>query len=137
MLLAEFVIPSRVRIKKNGKRIFSRATRFGPGRITVLSSPQYCQWEAMALRTLKQAWRGQERIEDRLEAHFEFHFENKLAEPDTSNCVEGPQDCLQAAGVIRNDKQIQKLVAFKVFDSEPKTIIRLYKYEGDTSVAMG
>jgi Holliday junction resolvase RusA-like endonuclease len=127
-LLAEFEIPERVRIKKNGKRIFS-SKRWGGGRMVVKSSEQYCAWENKAIWALKKAWHPRKPIEMPVEVHFEFHFANHQHEPDTSNCIEGPQDCLQAAHVIMNDKQIQKVVAEKLFGLEPKTIIRIYKIE--------
>ncbi len=67
-----------------------------------------------------------------IEAHYEFHFKNGQAEPDTSNCIEGPQDLLQAHGVIGNDKQIVAIRAIKKLYLEPKTIIRLYAYVPDS-----
>lgn len=137
MLLATFEIPGRCRIKKNGKRIFSQARRSGPGRITVLNSKQFTEWENKAIWCLRKQWGRTSPIDFPIEAHFEFHFENRQAEPDTSNCVEGPQDAMQSAGIITNDKIIKRLVAEKFFGGEAKTVIKLYSIEEVPSVAVG
>lgn len=108
----KFIIPGRVRIKKNGKRVFrvGRAVR-------VLSSILFSNWEAIAVRRLRNDWNGQRPITGKIEGTFVFYFKNRQAEPDTSNCIEGPQDALQLAGIINNDKQIVKLHAEKIIDA--------------------
>ena len=131
MKLTTLVIPGRVMVKKNSKQISKRG-----GRIFVRSSNQFTRWEAIASLELRKQFKGNP-FEQELEAHFEFHFANKQSEPDASNCIEGPQDCLQKAGIIKNDKQIKKVVAEKLFGGEPKTVIHLYTYEGKPHGALG
>lgn len=83
----------------------------------MLSSEIYSTWETNAVWRLRSDWRGRGPIEGKLEATFRFFFKNKQAEPDTSNAIEGPQDALQLAGVILNDKQIYRIIAEKIIDA--------------------
>lgn len=122
--LFECEIPGRVGIKKNGKLVIQRF-----GRTVVLPSDRYTQWErASEIYVLQAKNKYKLPIETAIEAHFEFHFKNGQAEPDTSNCIEGPQDLLKKMGVIVDDKLIVKLSAVKKLYLEPKTVIRLYAY---------
>lgn len=56
-----------------------------------------------------------------------FHFKNHAHEADTSNCLEGIQDVMQKAGILKNDKLIYKILAEKVFDGEEYFNLALYK----------
>ena len=89
--------------------------------VTLVSQSRY-----EAIWAIQKVWNKKAPLEGELEVHYEFYFENHQGEPDTSNCIEGPQDCLQEANVIKNDKQIKKLVAEKFFGTEPRTIIKIY-----------
>ena len=92
-----------------------------------IPSEHYQAWENTALHhILKYKKLYKVPIEGPIEAHFEFYFLNHQAEPDTSNCIEGPQDAMAKVGIFNNDKQIVRLRAAKFFGVEPKTIIRLY-----------
>lgn len=118
-------IPGRVRIKKNGKQISKRKT----GKIQVRSSDVFKEWESLAqfyVVDARQRQRANVPIDEPIFAQYEFHFENRQALPDTSNCIEGPQDLLESLGVITNDKLIFKLEASRIIGSRPKTIIRLF-----------
>lgn len=92
-----------------------------------LPSVKYQQWENAAMRHVNKFKQGT--IICELEARFEFHFKNKHAEVDIDNCLGGPLDLLQKAGVIKNDKQVRRVVAEKFFDSEPMVKVELVQYE--------
>ncbi len=74
----------------------------------------------------KQDWGVRQPIDEPLFAFFEFHFLNRRSLPDTSNCIEGPQDLLESLGVYRNDQLIEHLEAVRLIGSKPKTIVRLF-----------
>ena len=114
-------IPGRAYVKKNTQRVV-RGRR-------VIYSPNFLAWERGALATLRRAYRGLP-SEGNLEARFSFYFANRQAESDLSNLIEGPQDALQKAGVIANDKQIITLHARKFFGAEPRVEIELLGFSG-------
>ena len=123
LTLFECEIPGRVFIKKNTQRVVG----YGNSK-HVIYSPKYLAWENSALVYILQAKQKYKLpIDFKCVAHFEFYFKNAQAEPDLSNCIEGPQDLLQKAGVITNDKLIISLSAHKVIGVEPKTVIIIVK----------
>ncbi len=124
-ILFECVIPGRVGIKKNGKKI-----AFRHGRPKIFSSDKYQLWENESYVHILRLKKDSKILPEMLlEAHFEFHFLNHSGEPDTSNCIEGPQDLLAKVGIIGNDKSIVSLRAIKKFGLEPKTIIKIYEFK--------
>ena len=121
-VMFECVIPGKVGVKKNQRRLIFR------GRFPLsLPSTKYLHWESVALRHVNKSKQGMILCE--LEARFEFHFKNKQAEVDIDNCLGGPLDLLQKAGVIKNDKQVRRVIAEKFFDSEPMVKVELVQYE--------
>lgn len=122
-LLFKCTIPGRPIVKKNTQRIF------GSGRMKrAVYSPKYTQWEKNAIAALLCANKGP-LISCPLEARFKFYFVNHQAEPDASNLIEGPQDALKKAGVISDDRIIQRVTAEKFFGGMAMTEIELYEFE--------
>lgn len=118
-------IPGRIYVKKNTKRVYGSGAKK-----RVVYSPQYLAWQRSALFAFKQALVGVGSIlRGELHASYVFHFKNRAGEADVSNLIEGPQDCLQEALVIENDKQIMSLDAQKIISGEEKTIVTLYAVE--------
>lgn len=126
-ILFEVEIPGRPFIKKNTKRIYKGWNERKP---RIIYTSDWRTWEDEALRCYQKAARkyitNGMMFTCPLKARFEFYFENHQAEPDTSNLIEGPQDVLQKACIIKNDKQIVQIEAEKYFGFEPKTIVRLW-----------
>lgn len=125
-LLFEVVIPGRVGIKKNSRRIFKNDY----GQTKNIPSVNFKNWESVAIAFVHQAMRKQrllKPIEGPVSAYFEFHFKNQRALPDVSNCVEGPQDVLQAVGVLQNDRQIDHVEAKRAVCGVEQTIVKLFK----------
>lgn len=121
-VLFECVIPGRCAIKKNGRRIFRGGVN--------IPSKNYLAWEKEAiLHVMKANQRYKLPIEIPCAIFLEFHFKNGQSEPDTSNCVEGPQDLMQKAGVITNDKLFKTVIATKEIGLEPKTIVTILPIE--------
>lgn len=118
-------IPGKVGIKKNSRRL-----AVIKGKPMSFASSAFKAWERVALFHLKQTkTRRSSTLSGALHASYAFYFKNRASEPDVSNCIEGVQDCLQAASVIENDKQIVSLDAKKIFDGTEKTIVELYAAE--------
>lgn len=125
-LLFQVDIPGRVGIKKNARKLF----KDNYGRMRSTPSEKYQNWEAVA-----QAFVAQARRDSKLQlpmlipiyAYFEFHFKNGKSLPDTSNCVEGPQDLLQKMRVYSDDKQIVALEAYRGITGGDKVVIKLYE----------
>jgi Holliday junction resolvase RusA-like endonuclease len=122
-------IPGRPYVKKNTKRVFGNGAKK-----RVVYSPEFLRWQTTALFEFKRALSGAHSIlTGGLHASYVFHFKNRLGEADLSNLIEGPQDCLQSASVIQNDKQIMSLDAQKIYSGEEKTIVTLYALDAEPS----
>lgn len=115
-------IMGRVMVLKNNKRIFGRGRKK-----IVLPSAKYAQWEPHALAALLRQFKSK-CIDYPVSATFDFYFANKMAEPDVSNLIEGPQDVLVKAGVLKNDRLIQRVTGEKHFGSEPRVEIELLRW---------
>src|SRR5690349_22948794 len=122
MILFKCTIPGRVAIKKNSKRIMRNGRT---GRVWIGSSERHEAWTRTAVLYIAQARKGASTISEPLEARLNFYFKNHHAEPDTSNCIEAPQDALKKAGVISDDKIIKRVIAEKFFGEEPRCEIEL------------
>lgn len=116
------VFPGRPVVKKNTKKVYRKH-----GRVMIVYSQRFKEWESRALDQIAKEWVGKETIDVPLEARFVFCFENHQGEADVSNLCEAPQDVLEKAKVIRNDKLIQIVNARKEFGVEPKTMVELYE----------
>ena len=95
----------------------------------MIYSPLYLAWAQVARIACMRAHHGQNTYDGLIEAHFNFTFKNHQSESDLSNCLEGIQDILQTAGVIKDDKQIRCIVAKKHFGGDPCTTVHLFPYE--------
>jgi Holliday junction resolvase RusA-like endonuclease len=120
----EVEIPGKVGIKKNSRQLFQAGSR-------KVSAPskRYKAWESGAFPSVLRAraeFRESLPIDQPIFAYFEFHFLNRRGLPDTSNCIEGPQDLLQSLGIFTNDQLIEHLEAVRIVGSKPKTIIKLF-----------
>lgn len=120
--LYKVTIPGRPGILKNGKRIFRRGKK-----IIVLPKQKYASWEQSAILVCRAAMAG-DTIRSRCEMIIRFYAKNLQHEADLSNMLQGPEDVLQKAGVIENDKLITRIRAEKFFDGEPRVEIELVDY---------
>lgn len=131
-LFFQVIIPGRVGIKKNGRRIVKSVY----GRQTSIPSVQYTEWEGIATAYIARAkpiFQSDDFIfpyNEKIHAYFEFHFVNRHALPDTSNCIEGPQDVMEAMRIYKNDQQIVSLEAHRIISGQNFVKINLYKVVG-------
>lgn len=114
-------IPGRPVIKKNTKKVIRRY-----GQTRVIYSKLFLEWEKNALFIIKQAWR-KPAIDVPLEIKLHFFFEDRRSEADVSNLCEAPQDVLQKAEVIKDDRLIQIVSAQKSFHETARTKIELFE----------
>lgn len=119
-MLFSATILGRPIVKKNTARRYRRI---------VCYSPKFIQWEKQALLQLGKLRKINPLIDFPIEARFRFYFTNKMAEPDVSNLIEGPQDLLKKAGIISDDRIIQRVTGEKYFGQEARTEIEIYKYD--------
>lgn len=122
-LLFRCELPGRPIVKKNTQRLVG----VGKARRRICA-PQYVQWEQNAMASLLNG-KSIALIKGSLFANYVFHFRNKQSEADVSNLCEAPGDVLQKCGVIKDDRQIVRMAAEKVFDGQEKTVIELYQME--------
>ena len=121
-------IPGKVGIKKNSRK----QIRDRYGRTRNVPSERYSNWESIAAPHICQALVRQPRsfpipATFPIHAEFEFHFKNERALPDTSNCIEGPQDVMQTCGVYANDRQIVSISATRYVSGVEKTVVNLFE----------
>jgi Holliday junction resolvase RusA-like endonuclease len=117
------VIPGRCIVKKNGQRVYGR----GRGK-RVVYTPKFLEWQSRAMVILLGPLKSI-LIDGQVTAHFRFYFANRASEADVSNLVEGPQDALVKAGVLKDDKLVMRIIAEKFFGHEARVEIDLYPYE--------
>lgn len=122
--LFKAAIPGRAMVLKNNKRIF------GSGRHKrILPSTRYVHWEKLAMLYLNRSGAGVTMIDEPITAIYTFFLKDRSAEPDLSNLIEGISDSLQKARILKDDKLIMSLIAYKFFGAEnPRTEIELFPY---------
>lgn len=117
-LLAHFVIWGKPTILKNSKNIVmipkkgsEKCPECGlrPTRPVALPNKKAQEYMERVKRILRQAWNYQRPITERVHINFTFFGAWKKeggSNPDLSNLYEMPQDILQAAGVLADDRLI-------------------------------
>ncbi len=122
-ILFECTIPGKAYVKKNTMKI---------GKYGAYYSKEYTAWmKTASLYIIKPVADFDliKSIDYYHQAEFRFYFKNHQGESDCSNIVEGVQDCLTKAGIIKDDKYIQVLHVKKIFGEEPRTEIILRSLE--------
>jgi Holliday junction resolvase RusA-like endonuclease len=129
--LITLTIPGRAMVLKNHKRIFGHG-----GKKRVLPSEKYMIWENQAMFSVVKQNKDKILIEREIIAVYSFYFENRSAEADVSNLIEGVQDIMVKAHLLKDDRLIMKLTAGKFFGYEPKTQVWLYSYDPDVAISI-
>lgn len=116
-------IPGKCYVKKNQQKIVRNR-----GRPRAIYTPQFREWEQMAILTLRELHFPMT-IDKPMEAKFFFYFKDRQGEADLSNLIEGPQDVLKTAGIIKDDRLIHIIQARKTFGENPRIEIALFDIE--------
>jgi Holliday junction resolvase RusA-like endonuclease len=117
--------------KKNHRPIFiSKKT----GKRFIAKSETLRQYEQATIWQLKSAKRKIKNvnlpISTEVNITYAFYLPTKR-KVDLSNLIEAPQDCLQEAGIIKDDSLIVDLKATKHYSKEdPRTEITIEEYQG-------
>lgn len=128
-LIFECVLPGRVGIKKNSTQ---RKWSFKHRRTLTIASDKYMAWEQRAVLHLKHAWAGRPKYDKQVIAQFTFHFANRHSLPDLSNAYQGPEDALQKAGVLLNDKLIAGHDGSRIkVGGTPHVVVRVFEFLPD------
>ena len=83
-------------------------------------------WQNGAAEILRAAW-GREPYDGDVELRV-YLVASDRRKWDIDNRVKAVQDCLQAGGVLRDDRQVQRLVIERSLGAAAKTILELYPW---------
>ena len=127
--LFQITLPGRVIPKKNHRPTFvnQKTGRKFPGKSGNLQA-----YEDMAIIRLRTAWRGRQPIQGQLWVECHHYQKDARWEPDLLGWQETLWDCLQAAGVIKNDRQIESSDKSRKHlrrGGEDEATITIYHYE--------
>jgi Holliday junction resolvase RusA-like endonuclease len=118
-ILFQCVIPGRVRILKNSKKIIKLR---GSNRRIPVPSLRYKRWEIYASLFIVRAKKGKP-IDFPVNVSMRFYFKDHQHEADLSNLIQGPEDALQKYDVLKNDKFIYSLDGSrKIFGSDKECV---------------
>lgn len=115
-LLFSTTILGRPIVKKNTAKRFRRC---------IVYSAKFRHWERSALLQIHTT--KPPRFDFPIEVRLRFYFKNHQGEADVSNLCEAPNDLLEKAGIILNDRLITRLIGEKFFGHEARTEIEIYK----------
>lgn len=128
-LLFHAKIPGRVVVKKNGTQ---RKYSFKRRRTITCASDKYMEWESRAHWILRQKRLGMPSISCNIMLLCFFNFSSRRSLPDLSNCYGGPEDALQKAGVVVNDRQVKSHDGSRIrLCDEDSVEIFVFEYIGD------
>jgi Holliday junction resolvase RusA-like endonuclease len=105
--IARFAYTGQPRSKKNGKEI-SKNSR--TGRSFLRSNKNVEDAECLAAVAIRTQWKSDVKLMCRVNCKFTFYLQCKSTSentPDLSNLYELPQDALERAGVLANDRKIE------------------------------
>ncbi len=125
--LATFTVPGRVVVKKNSRPIW----RLPNGRSKLGKSKRLQAYEEQAIARLRAAWAGKAPLTGQLWVECHAYQHDARWEPDLLGWQETLWDCLQAAGVIANDKLIESSDGSRKHlrrDGPDEATITIYRY---------
>ncbi len=130
--MIKFVIPGNPQTKKNSRTIYiNKATgnRFIGKSKRLQLAEDYFHTELLKQLLIfkyQSMFKYTFPLKDKLEVEYKFYRGDKR-KIDLSNLIELPNDCLQSAGIIADDSQIYKIIAYKDYDKEnPRCEIIIY-----------
>lgn len=121
--------------KKNNRPIFNSGGKTFIGKSTKLRDAELYMVSRLKMHKISL---NIQTITDPIEVSFVFYFKNYYVDgrisklvPDLSNLVQLPEDCLQTAGIILDDKQIYSLDGSRRIPSNRNEIeITIKSFEG-------
>ena len=100
---------------------------YGRLRNTVYKKPEVREWQNATISYMRREWKTRPPIRTSLEVRIEFTTKDHR-KWDIDNRIKPLQDCLERAGVIENDRQIESLHVKRKYGTENTTHITLLEY---------
>lgn len=107
MVIAKLSIPGRPVVLKNNKKI---ATNRKTGRTFIKSNKRVEQYMKRAVLVLRSQWNGKEPFGGSVALKITAYLAGRRDSgnlPDMSNLLQCPEDILQAAGIIEDDRNVE------------------------------
>ena len=103
---------------------------YGRLRNTVYKKPSVRKWQNETIEYLVGEWKNKPALTKELELRIEFTSKDHR-KWDIDNRIKPLQDCLERAGIIRNDRQIESLQVKRKYGEQEITYIILMEYADD------
>ena len=100
---------------------------YGRLRRSVYKKPSVRKWQAETIEYLSREWKAKAALTKELEVRIEFTTKDHR-KWDIDNRIKPLQDCLERAGIIENDRQIEKLEVERKYGEQDKTRIQILEY---------
>ena len=100
---------------------------YGRLRNTVYKKPEVRKWQKATIDYMRREWKTKSPIRTALEVRIEFTTKDHR-KWDIDNRIKPLQDCLERAGIIENDRQIEKLEVERKYGEQDKTRIQILEY---------
>lgn len=101
---------------------------YGRLRRTVYKKPAVRQWQKDTISYIKREWKNKATLTSEIELRIEFTAKDHR-KWDIDNRIKALQDCLERAGVIKNDNQIESLKVRRKYGEKEQTRIEILEYE--------
>ena len=99
-------------------------------RSNVCRTPEAKLWQDMAVQTLKSVWGNLPPFSQPVELDIVFEADNRQ-KWDIDNRIKPLQDCLQRAGIILNDRQVECLHVRRKYSDKAATHLTLRDYTNE------
>ena len=103
---------------------------YGRLRRSVYKKPSVRKWQNETIEYLSGAWKHKPALTKELELRIEFTSKDHR-KWDIDNRIKPLQDCLERAGIIKNDRQIEKLQVERKYGEQDRTRIQILEYCDD------
>ena len=101
---------------------------YGRLRNTVYKKPEVRKWQNETISYMRTVWKNKPIIRKALELRIEFITKDHR-KWDIDNRIKPLQDCLERAGVIENDRQIERLSVRREYGTADQTHIIVKEIE--------
>ena len=100
---------------------------YGRLRRTVYKKPAVRKWQNETVEYLSREWKKKAALTKELELRIEFTSKDHR-KWDIDNRIKPLQDCLERSGIIKNDRQIERLQVRRRYGDQERTHIILMEY---------
>ena len=107
---------------------------YGYVRGSVYKKTEVRSWQSLTIKQMEQEWGQRPPITSRVKMKLELTSTTRR-KWDLDNRIKVLQDCLERAGVIKNDGQIWKIEAERKLGSRESTQIEISEYVAETESA--